>query len=517
MPKTNNSNLLAAIDLGSNSFHLIIARDVNGQLVVIDKIKEMVRLASGIDKNGNLNEEKMQVALECLSRFGQRLREISSNNVRIVGTNTLRKAKNSADFIAQAEKALNHQIEVIAGREEARLIYLGVAHSQSDNSKKRLVMDIGGGSTEYIIGQAFEPTMTESLCMGCVSMTLKEFSNGKLSEKNFSKAILAAELELRSIKNQYLMHGWQESTGASGTIRTVEQVLLAQFEQTYKGITPEGLMWLKQEMIAQKKIEKLSLPGLSPDRNAIFVGGVAIMIATFKVLQISLMTVSDSALREGLIYDMLGRRAHEDVRARTIDHFTQQYHISTLQADRVAHTTMYLYKLFKNHWPINNEESENDLLWAAKLHEIGFAIARNQYYKHGSYIVSHADMPGFSKADQKRLAMLIRAQSGKLPLDELLEFSAHFYNNLVFQIIILRLAVLFNRGRSDKTFPKVQIEASESSLTIVFPKNYFIEKPLTYADLLKETKRLKKINFELVLLTESQKLNKLEDIDVQNI
>ena len=299
------TDLYAAIDLGSNSFHLIIAREQNGQLQVIDKIKEMVRLASAIDEQGNLTEKRSQIALNCLSLFAQRLKDIPSKNIRIVGTNTLRKAKNSQHFITQAEQLVQHEIEVIAGREEARLIYLGVAHAQSDTQSTRLVMDIGGGSTEYIIGRGFEPDLTESLHMGCVSMTLKAFKNGKLNEKNFSKAILNAELELRAIKNLYLKHGWSLSTGASGTIKAVGNVLFEQFKNSYQGLTPEGLFWLKQEMISQKKISKLTLKGLDQDRSAIFVGGVAILIATFKVLQINLMDVSDSALREGLVYDIL--------------------------------------------------------------------------------------------------------------------------------------------------------------------------------------------------------------------
>ncbi|MBF0265840.1 MAG: exopolyphosphatase [Gammaproteobacteria bacterium] len=499
MTEQNSSNIFAAIDLGSNSFHLIIAKEINGQIQVIDKIKEMVRLASGIDDNCCLTEEIMDKALECLSIFGQRLVDIPSNNVRIVGTNTLRKAKNSQQFIIKAEESLNHPIEVIAGREEARLIYLGVAHGQPDQENKRLVMDIGGGSTEFIIGQGFEQNLTESLHMGCVSMTLQAFKNGKLSEKNFSRAILAAELELRSIRQEYLTSGWYDSIGASGSIKAVGQVLSEQFEQSYRGITIEGLMWLKQEMISQKRIEKLQLPGLSLDRTPIFVGGVAILIATFRMLQISLMTVSDSALREGLIFDMLGRKSPEDVRLRTIEHFKQQYHVSEAQANRVSDTAIKLFNYLKDCWHLEME-AQQEILWASSVHEVGLSIAHNQYHKHGAYILKYADMPGFSKAEQKRLAVLIRAQRGKFPLSELQEFSAHFYHHIIFQVIILRLAILFNRGRTDtKEFPEISVEASNDELTMLFPKGYFQEKPLTYADLKTEKKRLKAINFNLLI------------------
>jgi exopolyphosphatase / guanosine-5'-triphosphate,3'-diphosphate pyrophosphatase len=497
MNTTNQDNLYAAIDLGSNSFHLIVAREQNNQLQVIDKIKEMVRLASGIDKAGYLNEERSTIALNCLSIFGQRLKDINPKNIRIVGTNTLRKAKNSSDFISQAEQAVNHEIEVIAGREEARLIYLGVAHAQADTQSRRLVMDIGGGSTEFIIGQGFEPTLTESLHMGCVSMTLKAFKNGKLNEKNFSKAILSAELELRSIKNQYLKYGWTVSTGASGTIKAVGNVLFEQFKNSYRGITPEGLLWLKQEMINQKKIENLSLNGLVEDRAAVFAGGVAILIATFKVLQINLMDVSDSALREGLVYDMLGRNNHEDVRSRTIEHLTKQYHVDTKQAKRIRTTAESLYQLLKYQWPINHIEIEQDIQWATSLHEVGLAIAHNQYHKHGSYIVENSDMPGFSKIEQKRLAILIRSQRRKFPLSDLKVLSVHCYHQIIYQSIILRLAVLFNRGRSNKTLPELKIITESNALKLIFPDNYLKNFPLTHADLKMERKYLKVVDFKL--------------------
>ncbi len=497
MTQTHNENTFAAIDLGSNSFHLIVARQQNGQLQVIDRIKEMVRLASGIDEHGCLNKQKMDEALNCLSMFAQRLKDIPRKNIRIVGTNTLRKAKNSQSFIRRAEAIIHHEIEIIAGREEARLIYLGVAHGQSDSDSKRLVMDIGGGSTEFIIGQGFEPILTESLYMGCVSMTQQAFANGKLNEKNFNRAILAAELELRSIRNQYLRHGWSISTGASGTIKAVGNVLLAQFKNSYRGITPEGLMWLKENMIAQKHIGKLSLQGLAPERAAVFAGGVAIMLATFKVLQIDLMIVSDSALREGLVYDMLGRIKHEDVRQRTIEHLKKQYHIDIEQAERIRQSTLFFYQQLKKFWPIDSPDIEQDLLWAASLHEIGRAIAHSQYHKHGCYIVENSDLPGFSRLEQMRLALLIHCQRRKFVLSRLKQLNTHCYHRLIYQAIILRLAVIFNRGRSEKQLPQMSLQADDKRITLQFPATYIQTHPLTFADLKQENKYLKKVGFKL--------------------
>jgi len=499
MIQKTEADLFAAIDLGSNSFHLIVARESHGQLQVIDRIKEMVRLASGIDEQGILSQAKADIAIDCLARFGQRLRDIDGSRIRIVGTNALRKAKNSHDFLTRAEQAVNHEVEIIAGREEARLIYLGVSHGQSDNSSQRLVMDIGGGSTEFIIGKGFDPILTESLHMGCVSMSQFAFADGKINETNFSKAILHAEQELRSIRQQYLRTGWNLSTGSSGTIKAVGKVLATQFKNSYQGITPEGLLWLKQAMINQKKVSNLDLPGLSEERFEVFAGGVAILIATFEILQINLMTVSDSALREGLIYDMLGRINHEDVRTRTIINLTNLYHVETKQVERVSNITLHLYDLLKEQWPINNEDIRQDLIWAAQLHEVGLTIAHNQYHKHGAYIIENSDMPGFSKLEQKRLSILIRSQRRKFPLSELKGLSVHCYKQIVFQSVIFRLAIIFKRGRSDKDFPKVKITAEYDSLTIQFPPNYLEAHPLTHADLLEEVNYLKSIDFKLIL------------------
>jgi len=499
MIQKNDPDLYAAIDLGSNSFHLIVARDSHGQLQVIDRIKEMVRLASGIDEQGMLSEQKMASAIDCLSRFGQRLSDIDPSRIRIVGTNTLRKAKNSHDFLLRAEQAVNHEVEIIAGREEARLIYLGVSHSQSDNNGRRLVMDIGGGSTEFIIGKGFEPILTESLHMGCVSMSQCAFADGKLNESNFSKAVLHAEQELRSIRQEYLRMGWNLSTGSSGTIKAVGKVLAAQFKNTYRGITPEGLLWLKQTMINQKKVSNLSLPGLADERIEVFAGGVAILIATFEILQIDLMNVSDSALREGLVYDMLGRSKHEDVRTRTILNLSQLYHVDIKQVDRVNQVTLHLYEMLKEQWPINKEEIRQDLIWVTQLHELGLTIAHNQYHKHGSYIIENSDMPGFSKLEQKRLAILIRSQRRKFPTAELKTLSAHCFKQIVFQSIIFRLAIIFKRGRSDKGIPQMKLIAEYDSLLLQFSDNFLEEHPLTHADLLEEASYLKTIDFKLMI------------------
>lgn len=494
--------IFAAIDLGSNSFHLIVAELKNDQLLVIDRMKEMVRLASGLNDKGKLTEAAQLKGLDCLSRFGQRLNNIPAENIRIVGTNTLRKAKNGAHFIKQAEKCLKHSIEVIAGREEARLIYLGVAHSQSENTENRLVIDIGGGSTEFIIGKGFSPSYTESLHMGCVSMTLKAFADGMLSESNFKIAELYSRLELQTIKNTYRNVGWTYATGASGTIKAIGKVLQAHHDskettEPFPGITTKGLKWLIKEMIKQKEISSLELEGLNVERQAIFCGGVAVLYGAFKVLKIETMNVSDSALREGVIYDLQGRLSHEDVRQRTINHLLKQYHVDTRQGHEVEKTLLNLYSQVQEQWSIQQFASEQTLQWVALLHEIGLSIAHNQYHKHGAYIIENADLPGFSRPEQQRLALLIRAQRRKFPKQSYKVLSKHCKKAVTYLAILLRLSILLHRDRSENARPDIKAIARDQAITLKFPDKFFDKHPLTLVDLQQEADYLATLKFTL--------------------
>jgi exopolyphosphatase/guanosine-5'-triphosphate,3'-diphosphate pyrophosphatase len=498
----NTKDTFAAIDLGSNSFHLIVAEVKNDQLLIIDRMKEMVRLASGLNEKGELTEESQNIALDCLARFGQRLKNIASKNIRIVGTNTLRRAKNSRQFIAKAQVSLNHTIEIIAGREEARLIYLGVAHSQSENNDNRLVIDIGGGSTEFIIGKGFTPSHTESLHMGCVSMTLKAFADGQLSDSNFKIAELYARLELQTIESTYRRVGWTYATGASGTIKAIGKVLSAHHsltgtDQPYPGITLEGLQWLISEMIKQNSINQLVLEGLNEERQAVFAGGVAVLYAAFKVLQIDSMDVSDSALREGVIYDLQGRFKHEDVRQRTINHLIKQYHIDTQQAQEVKNTVINLYQQFSDQWPDSQFDSEKTLEWAALLHEVGLSIAHNQYHKHGAYIIENSDLPGFSRHEQHRLALLIRAQRRKFPKQDFKTLSSDCDRALTYLAILLRLSILLHRDRSENALPEIKATAKGKKFKLKFPDDFFTENPLTLVDLQQEADYLKTMKISL--------------------
>ncbi|MDX1335930.1 MAG: exopolyphosphatase [Gammaproteobacteria bacterium] len=486
---------VAAIDLGSNSFHMIVAKIENGQIHVVDKIKEMVRLGGGLDKNGNLTEEAQERALACLSRFGERLSSLPRGAVRAVGTNTLRKARNSHHFLPLAQQALGHPIEIVAGREEARLIYLGVAHSLAASTERRLVMDIGGGSTEYIIGTEFDPIMMESLHMGCVSMTQRYFSDGEINEKNWKAAVMHARRELRSIRRDYLDMGWEQSVGASGTLLAISRVLREQGWSS-EGITLKGLSKLRKTMMEIGKIDKLALKGLGEDRAPVFVGGVAIVQATFEALKIDLMVPSDGALREGIIYDMLGRSGDEDVRGRTIDTLASRYHIDQLQAQRVTVTAMKLFNAVADEWGLDGDHG-NLLDWAASLHEIGRVIAHNQYHKHGAYMLEHSDLGGFSLQEQLRLATLVRAHRRKFPIKIFQQYDSSEFQTMVRLAILLRLAVLFHRNRDERELPLLSVEAKDNGLYLEFSEGWLKENGLTKADLKSERKLLQTFDFNL--------------------
>ncbi len=485
----------AAIDLGSNSFHLIVAQETDGHLQVRDRLREMVRLAGGLDSRGALDESARERALACLRRFGQRLRGFRPEMVRVVGTNTLRKAK-SPGFLQQAEEALGHPIEVISGREEARLIYLGVAHSLPDSEANRLVVDIGGGSTELILGRRFEPLELESLYMGCVSYSQRFFADGVVSEKAMRDAVIAARLELQGLENEFAGIGWQQVVGASGTIRAVGEVVHA-MGWSEEGITLESLRRLASELIKAGHIEKLRLTGLKEERLAVFPGGVAVLLAIFDSLPIGQMQVSDWALREGLLYDLIGRVHHEDVRERTINMLCQAYRADRRQGERVEQTAREALGQVASDWGLTSEEDGQLLGWAARLHEIGLAIAHSGYHKHGAYLVENSDMPGFSSSEQQRLALLMRGHRRKFPLALFRGVPKPQQQRLQRLTILLRLAVLLHRSHSDVPPVKVQFQAGGKSLAMHFPNGWLADHPLTEADLAQEATYLEAVRFRL--------------------
>lgn len=486
----------AAVDLGSNSFHMVVANFSDGQLRVIDRMKEMVRFASGLNSKKDLSEESMQIALECLQRFGQRIQEIPDSNVRAVGTNTLRLARNKEIFLSQAHDALGHPIDIIAGREEARLIYSGVAHSSYDETSKRLVIDIGGGSTELIIGKGYDTFKTESLHMGCVNVGLQFFEDGKIKPKRMRKAVLSAMQELESIGSSYKSTGWDYALGSSGTILAIRDVVQSQ-GWCDSGITANALARLTETLIAIGDSEVLDFEGLSDRRRPVFASGVAILSAIFEALELDKMNVSDGALREGLLYDLIGRTHNKDIRDQTISAVVQRYNIDSEQANRVKDTAKFLFDQVKTDWQLSEENDLKILEWGAMLHEIGLSVAHYQYHKHGAYLTANSDLAGFSHQDQKKLAMLVRSHRRKFPTEEIQMINPSIRPSLTKLCVLLRLAVVLHRGRSGYDFPKIDVNVIKGNIDLIFPNNWLEQHPLTLLDLNTEQDYLQAANIHL--------------------
>ncbi|MBI4814764.1 MAG: exopolyphosphatase [Deltaproteobacteria bacterium] len=490
--------LVAGVDLGSNSFHMIVARLAGVRLEVLDKLRDNVRLQAGLDSDKMLSDEAMGRAIECLSRFGQRLSHMPQGTVRAVGTNTLRQAKNADRFLPLAEAALGHPVEIIYGREEARLIYLGVAHSMPEQPGHRLVVDIGGGSTECILGEGNEPLELHSLYMGCISYSMRFFPDGRIREEDMRRAEIAAQLELRSLTRRFFEQGWTHAVGSSGTIMATADVLRAN-GWCNQGITQKGLKKLRKAVVAAGNVQELALPGLQPQRAPVFPGGVAILSAVFDALGLEHLAVSDSALREGIVLDLFGRIRHEDARDRTIRHFTRQFTIDELQAERVEKTAAALLEQAKEPWDLGPEACAHNLTWAARLSEIGLSVAYSGYHKHSAYIVLNADMPGFSRDEQRLLAALLESQRRKLRLESFSQVRGLLPKTAIRLCVLLRLAVALNRSRSPDPLPTIDLAAKKTSIALRFPAEWLEKNPLTRADLEEEAARLRTAGYDLVV------------------
>ncbi|MDO4433307.1 MAG: exopolyphosphatase [Alysiella sp.] len=489
--------MLASVDLGSNSFRLQICTNNNGQLQVIENIKQMVRLAGGLDENKNLDEASKQRALTCLAQFGERLRGFSPENVRAVATNTFRVAKNIAAFHTQAEEALGFPIEIIAGREEARLIYTGVVHTFNASGQKMLIIDIGGGSTEFIIGNALQPTLTESLPLGCVSYS-KRFFSQKTSTKEFQAAINAARGEIQRIAKSYKREGWDIALGTSGTAKAIAAVIAA--ENLGQGISLNAMKTLQHKIIHAGSVKKAKLSGIKPERIEVFAGGLAVLTAAFEELNIKEMVFNEAALRDGVFYDLIGRNYEDDMREQTALQFQERYHVSKNQAARVAKTA----ERFFNSLTLGSNTQElaewhNYLRWAAMLHEIGLDIAHTGYHKHSAYILAQADMPGFSRDEQNTLSHLVFGQRGDLKkMNDLPKLSETEWH----AIFALRLAVLFHRARLPLMLPEnlklAYISNGETILSL--PKTWLDDNPLTAAALQAENEQWQKVGRKLIMV-----------------
>ena len=491
-----DGSLLAAIDLGSNSFHLIIAKIEHGEMRPVEALAEKVQLGAGL-KNGRLSDEAIARGLHCLSRFAQLLSSVAPERVRIVGTHALRMAKNRRAFTMPARRILGTRVEVIYGLEEARLVYLGVAHSLADDAQSRLVVDIGGGSTEFIIGQRFEPQFLESLQMGCVSYARSFFPQGKISRRRYRKAYEQARAQVYAIRHRFHAKRWEECVGSSGTLQAIETIL-TQNGWGEGGISRQDLATLEKRLLKFKLMEDIELDGLAAARRNVILPGVAIASALFDVLGVEHMRTSRGALREGLIYDLMGRLSHEDVRERTVRALMQRYAVDADTAVIVERRARTLFTSTRIGWQLTNDDWEL-LHWIALTHEIGMAIALKHFNRHSAYLLRNADLPGFSQEEQELLALLALGQRGKL--------GASFFANIVdidlpriiYLLAIVRLATRFRYVERLDQLPDFSVVAEENRLQLDFPEGWLKNHPLTARELTAEQAIFKKAGLKLAI------------------
>lgn len=489
------SQRIAAVDLGSNSFHMMVAEEFQGEIRTLERRGEKVQLAAGLDAASNLSEEAMDRGIACLAEFGQRLQNMDPARVVVFATNALRAARNRQVFINRAEVVLGYPVEVIAGREEARLIYLGVAHTQADAGGRRIVVDIGGGSTEFIIGERFEPHALESLHMGCVSYTKRFFPEGNITRKHFRQAVESAQQELMNIRAQYMNLGWKTEIGSSGTIRAVEQAIIANGWGD-EGITQNGLDQVIEHCLEYNTINDVDIDGVKPDRQQVFIGGLAILTAVFKSFNIKRMVYSDGALREGALWDLVGRSSHEDVRERTLASMQERFYVDCEQAQRVEKTALALFQQVCDDIGAKSE-SKHWLSWAARVHEIGLSISHSGFHKHGAYLLQHSDMLGFTRQGQLLLALLVRNHRRKMHPSDLDLLPVRQQNIALWLVRILRLSVVINHSREAYEVPVPRLYLSGGDLRVEFPKGWIEEHPLTMKDLVEEADLQLAVGFTL--------------------
>ena len=476
---------------------MVVGEFRHGQLIIIDRIRETVRLAEGLSSTGDLSPEARARAIDCLAKFGERLRDMHAAKVRAAGTSTIRRAREDTGFMAEAEAALGHPIEVISGLEEARLIYDGVTNSLPAGDGLRLVMDIGGGSTELILGQGPEPRALESVHLGCVSMTERFFGDGRITAEAVEKARVAARLELRPVKAFFRGTKELEAIGTSGTIRSAEFVASELGLIGPKGLTPEAVAQLIDRLIEFGHVKKVSLRGLSERRAQVWPGGLSILAELLGVLRVSELKVSDGALREGLLYSLIGRLQHIDARERTVRAMAARYNVDKKQAQRVARSADALLEQCAASWGLDGPLSGNILEWASRLHEIGLDISHDGYQRHGAYIAANADLPGFPRAEQRFLAFLIGSQRHSINMEYQGMLPRAWREPAMRLAILLRLAVLLNRSRSPIEIPPVTITVAGKSLKLEFDSEWLEANPLTIADLEREVGYLGSTGYEL--------------------
>jgi len=497
MSSPQRADTYAAVDLGSNSFHLLVARREYGELRTIDRIKEMVRLGGGLDRDGRLDKETQQRALACLARFGQRLRDIPTDNLRAVGTQTFRRLKNANEFLSVAEATLGCSIDIVSGREEARLIYLGVSQGVSGHQERRLVIDIGGGSTELVIGEGLTPTEMESIQYGCVSLTRKYFADGRLTKKRWRKAVECVMADLQEIRARYLETGWQTAIGSSGTVLEITEIC-HQMGWIEKDLDATAITRLRDKLLGFKMIDDVVLPGLSEQRHAVLAGGLAVLHACFNVLAIEKMQVSPFALREGVLHDLLGRLENSDPRESTIRAFKARYAVDSIQLERVRGTALDIFGQIEADARLRPLHRQL-LSWAVDLHETGLSVSHSHYQQHSGYLVQHSDMAGFTQQEQQFLSALVGNHRRPIPRDYARQLPARLHQPLRFSLMCLRLACIFCRTRDDLAIPRFKAKAIDKGIRLDLPQDWCRAHPLTVTDLSQEIVQLRSVGLQLMV------------------
>lgn len=494
-----DGELMAAVDIGSNSYHMLVARMEHGEPRVIDRLRETVRMAAGLHADGTLDAEHCALALHCLARFGQRIAAIPTARVRAVATNTVRRLAAPQTFLTAAEAALGHPVEVVSGREEGRLIFLGVAHDLPTSREPRLVIDVGGGSTEFIIGRGLAPLHTESVQVGCIASTQRFFPGGKLTRKRWQRARGEIGALLQQFSEGYMETGWSAALGSSGSAKAIGAVVQA-MKLSDDGVTPASLARLRDALIEQGHIRALKLPGLSEDRAPVFAGAVVIFETAFAALGIERLQVCESSMREGLLWDLLGRADGTDPRKASIDALAKRYTVDRAQANRVQATALMLFDQVAASWGLEGEAREW-LSWSARVHEIGLAIAHSQYHQHGAYILRHADLAGFSKQEQHLLASIVQAHRRKPDKASFSTLPPRYRQLAKYITALLRLAVLFHRARRPETLPPFNLAAAAQRLELRLPAPWLEQHPLTQAELEQEITPMAELGLALATRT----------------
>lgn len=492
-----DGDLIAAIDLGSNSYQMVVARLEHGEPRVIDRLRDPVRMAAGLQENGALEAGYHDRAMQCLARFGQRLAGVPSANKRAVATNSVRRLASPQAFLRDAEAALGHPVEVVSGREEGRLIFLGAAHDLPASREPRLVIDVGGGSTEFIIGRSLTPLHTESVQVGCIATTQRFFPGGRLTRKRWQQARGEIRLLLQQFEQDYREAGWQSAYGSAGTAKAIGSIVQA-MKLSEDGITPDALASVREALLTQGHVNALKLPGLTEDRAPVIAGGVVIFEAAFAALGIQRMRVCESSMREGVLWDLLGRAGGSDPRTDSVDALARRHGVDRAQARRVESTALLLFEHLAHSGKLEPEAREW-LAWAARVHEIGLAVAHSQHHHHGAYILRHADLAGFSRQEQQLLAAVVELHRRK-PHRKVINALPQRHRLLARQVTaLLRLAVLLRRARRAESLPTMHLTASRQCLQLALPAAWLSRHPLTAADLEQEKGYLKELGFTLEL------------------